>query len=80
MDQYEWDKMSPKTRDKYLEIMRNMPPGKKMRLAMERNDAVSEWVRAGIRAHNPGISEEEVRKQLIKRILPPDIVKKVYGW
>lgn len=80
MDQYEWDKMSPKTREKYLEIMRNMPPGKKMRLALEHNEAVRERVKASIRARSPGISEDEVRKELIRRILPPDIVKKVYGW
>ncbi len=80
MDQYEWDKMSPKTREKYLEIMRNMPSGKKMRLALEHNEAVRERVKASIRARSPGISEDEVRKELIRRILPPDIVKKVYGW
>lgn len=80
MDQYEWDKLSPKTREKYLEIMRNMPPGKKMRLALEHNGAVRERVKASIRARSPGISEDEVRKELIRRILPPDIVKKVYGW
>ena len=80
MDQYELDKMAPRVREKYLQILRDMPPGKKLRLAIEHNDCVREFVKAGIRAQNPGISEEDVRKELIKRILPPDIVKKVYGW
>ena len=80
MDEYEWNKMPPKVREKYLEIHRNMSPGKRLRLAMQYNDTVREWVKAGIRAQNPGISDEDVRREVIRRSLPPDIVKKVYGW
>lgn len=80
MDKYEWDKMQPKVREKYLEVIRSMPPAKKFRLAIEHNHSVRELAKAGIRARNPGMSEEEVRRELIKRTLPPDIVEKVYGW
>ena len=80
MDQYELRKMPPRVREKYLQILRDMPPAKKLRIAIEHNDCVRAFVRAGIRAENPGISEEEVRREIIRRTLPPDIVKKVYGW
>jgi len=51
-----------------------------MRLTLEHNQAVRQRVKASIRAQSPGISKDEVRKELIKRILQPDLVEKVYGW
>ncbi len=80
MDITEWRRMTPEMREKYLEIVRSIPPGKRARIAMEWSDAVREMMAAGIRSQHPGISEEDVRKEVIKRILPPDLVKKVYGW
>lgn len=80
MDDYELRKMAPRVREKYLQILRDMPPAKKLRVVLEWCDANREMMKAGIRALNPGIGEEEVRRELIRRILPPDIVKKVYGW
>ena len=76
----ELDRMKPEAREKYLEVIRGMPPGKKLRIAIEHNDSVREFVKAGIRAENPGISEEDVRREIIRRTLPPDIVERVYGW
>jgi len=76
----ELDRMAPEARDKYLEIIRSIPPGKKLRIAIEHNEAVRALLRAGIRSRNPGISEEEVRREVIRRTLPPEIVEKVYGW
>ena len=76
----ELDRMKPEAREKYIEVIRNIPPGKKLRIAIEHNDSVREFVKAGIRAENPGISEEDVRREIIRRTLPPDIVKRVYGW
>jgi len=80
MDDYELRKMPPRVREKYLEIIRNMPPAKKFRVVLEWCDANREMMKAGIRADQPGIGEADLRKELIKRILPPDILKKVYGW
>lgn len=80
MDKYEWDKMPPKVQEKYLEVIRNMPPAKKFRLVLEWCDANRSIMMSGIRSACPNMSEEEIRRQLIKRILPSDIVEKVYGW
>lgn len=80
MDEYELNKMTPKVREKYLETMRDMPPGKIMKLALDLNEFRRDLIRTRIRAQNPGIGEEDLRKELICSILPADIVKKVYGW
>lgn len=76
----ELDRMSPEMRKKYIEIVNAIPPERKLEIIMEWCDAMREMMAAGIRANNPGISEEDVRKEIIKRTLPPDLVKKVYGW
>jgi len=77
---HEWQRMSPEARGKYLEILRRMPPGKKLKITLEYCDFIREVMAAGIRARHPGISDEEVRKEMIRRTLPPDLVRKVYGW
>ena len=76
----ELERMSPEMRRKYLEIVNAIPPGRKLEIIVEWCDAMREMMAAGIHADNPGISEEDVRKEIIKRTLPPDLVKKVYGW
>jgi hypothetical protein len=80
MDINEWRRMTPAMRQKYVEIVRSIPSSKKLRITMEWCDAMRAMMAAGIRAQNPGISDEDVRKEIIKRTLPPDLVKKVYGW
>ncbi len=75
-DNYDWDSMSPEE----LEAYRNMPPGEKLRLAMQVSEAARERMKADIRAENPDFTEEEVFKEFIRRTLPADLVKKVYGW
>jgi hypothetical protein len=80
MDQYEWQKMAPVVREKYLEIIRAMPLSKRFEIALDHSDYIRELMKTGIRMRNPGISEEDVRRELIRMTLPPDIVKNVYGW
>ena len=80
MDQYEWRKMSPVAREKYLDILRRMPLSKRLRIAVEHSEFIHELMKAGIRGRNPGIGEEDVRREMIRLTLPPEIVKKVYGW
>lgn len=72
--------MSPATRQKYLEIIRAMPLGKRLQIAIEHSDYIRELMKSGIRRRNPGITEEGVRRKLIRMTLPPDLVTKVYSW
>jgi hypothetical protein len=80
MDQYEWEKMAPLVRRKYLEILRSMPPGKRLKIAIEHSEYVRKLMLAGTRMRNPGISDECARRQLIRMILPPELLRKVYDW
>ncbi len=80
MDGIEWDKMPDNVREEYLKIIRSIPPGRKMVIAAELSDMVRSMMAAGIRANNPGISDEDVFKEIVKRTLPADLVKKAYGW
>ena len=79
MDQYELRKMSPVVREYYLKTLREIPLSKRLRIALDHSDFIRELMKAGIRQRNPGISEEDVRWEMIRLTLPPDIVKKVYG-
>lgn len=80
MSDREWDRMSTETRRKYLEMRRSTPLGRKFEITVELCDLVRETMAAGIRARHPGISEEEVRREIIRRTVPPDLRKKAYGW
>ena len=76
----ELDRMTPKAREKYLEIIRAISPGRKLELTAEFCDATREWVMAGIRDQRPDFSEEDVRREYIRRNLSPALRRKVYGW
>ena len=76
----ELDKMSPKVREKYLEIIRAIPPGRKMEITLEFCDSMRKLVAENIRFRNPKITNSELHQEIIKRMLPEDIRKKVYGW
>ena len=76
----EIERMPPRVREKYLEIIRAIPPGRKIEIACELSDLAREFMISGIRAQHPGIGDDEVRREVIRRTLPVDLRKKVYGW
>lgn len=80
MSDAEWNKMSPATRKKYLEIIRSIPLGRRLEITAEFCDLVRETMADGIRARHPGISEEEVRREMTRRTVPEDLRKKAHGW
>ena len=76
----ELDRMPPHVREKYLEILRAIPPGRKIEIACELSDLARELMSTGIRARSPGISDEDLRREIIKRSVPEDLRRRVYGW
>jgi methionine aminopeptidase len=76
----EWERMPKKAREKYIEILRSIPLGRRFEITAELCDFVRETMAAGIRAQNPGVSDEEVRREIIRRTVPPDLRKKAYDW
>ncbi len=76
----ELDRMPPRVREKYLEIIRAIPPGRKIEIACELSDLARGFMSSGIRTASPGLSDEDVRREIIRRSLPEDVRRKVYGW
>jgi len=75
----ELDRMTPKAREKYLEIIRAIPCGKKIEITVGFCDTVREFVMDVIRSENPAASEDFILLEFRKRILPEDLRLKVYG-
>jgi hypothetical protein len=75
----ELDRMPKRVRERYLEMVRRIPPGRKFRQAFEYTDLIRGIMVAGIRAQHPDISDDGIREEMRKRILPPDLRRKAYG-
>jgi hypothetical protein len=75
----EIDRMRPEVREKYLEMVRSIPPGKKIEITVAFCDTVREFVMDVIRSENPGASQDFIQAEFRKRILPDDLRRKVYG-
>lgn len=76
----ELDKMPAGTRAKYFEIMRNVSPEKRLKRSFSLTAVVVEIMAEGIRSRNADISDEELRREVIRRRLPSDLRYKAYGW
>ncbi len=55
---------NPDTEKVYIEGLRRMIPEAKVKLVSEISELTRKLTRAGIRQRNPGISEEEIEKEL----------------
>jgi hypothetical protein len=73
----ELDRMPPRVRQKYLEIIRAIPPGRKIEIAAELGDAMRALVLDSIRDERPGASEEEIRHEFLRRTVPADLYEKI---
>jgi len=69
----ELDRMRPEVREKYLDMVRSLPAGRKFKQVFEYSDLVRGVMVKGIRDQYPGISEERLIDELRKRILPADL-------
>jgi len=71
---------SPRTQERYLRIIRAIPPGRKMELALELADRIRAKFFKDMQLSNPEMSHEDIRREWIKLRLPEDLRLKVYGW
>ena len=62
-----------------LEIIRQMPPWRKIELVFEMSDTVSELAIVGIRHRYPGINEDVLHRRYADLVLEEDLAQKVYG-
>lgn len=62
-----------------IELWRKAPAWRKIQQVFALNAMLDSLMRANIVKHNPHADETEIRRQLAKRKLPPELFVKVYG-
>jgi hypothetical protein len=79
--------MKPLSRDttdeaqrKHYDLMRGLPPEKRLALAFELTQATRNIIIADLRFRFPKADEEEIRRRFIARILPRKDVVRAYGF
>ena len=63
-----------------MEGYRKMSFGKKMELIDELNVMLDSFVRSDVRSRHPDADEREVRLRIASRQIPPELMKKAFGW
>jgi hypothetical protein len=76
--------LSPDTTDeaqrKHYDLMRGLPPERRLALAFELTQATRNIIIADLRFRFPKADEEEIRWRFIARILPRKDVVRAYGF
>ncbi len=62
-----------------LEIIRRMPPWKKLALVDDLNETVKAFAVSGLKQRYPDASPEQIRRKLANLILGEEVANKVYG-
>ncbi len=62
-----------------LEIIRRMPPWKKLALVDDFNETVRAFAISGLRQRHPDASADQIRRKLADLILGEELANKVYG-
>jgi hypothetical protein len=60
------------------EVLRRMPPMKRLQLACQMSDELREIVAAGVRHRHPDYDDNQVRLAVIRLYLGDDLFRKVY--
>ena len=70
---------SQPSKARYYELLRNLPPERRMRAMLGLNRAVRELALAGIRNHHPTATEAELQVRLTVRLYGRDIAQRLFG-
>lgn len=70
---------SAAVRDLINRIDRRDEPARKAQRAAEALQMTLAFMEAGIRHQQPTLSPDQVRRELLRRRLPPDLFHRVYG-
>jgi hypothetical protein len=70
---------SPEARKVYLEVLRRMSPGERLRKAVELTGEVSRAIDAGLRQLYPHADDREIFLRQARLKLGPELFSKVYG-
>jgi hypothetical protein len=61
-----------------LEILRRLPPGRRMELALEMSDAMRDALVSGVRQRHPDYTEEQVRLAVFRLLQGDKVFQTVY--
>lgn len=70
---------APEVERLQIDLLRAMPPGRKLLLAADISAAVKALALAGVRVRHPRASESEIRRRLATLLLGEELARKVYG-
>jgi hypothetical protein len=71
---------SPEAQRVLFELLRNAPPGRKIRLTFDLIQTLRQFVLSDLRRRFPQANEDELRRRLIARLLPREDVISAYGF
>lgn len=69
----------PEIEQMQLEIIRRMPPWKKVALVDDLNETVKAFAISGIKQRNPQATPEQIHRLLADLMLGPELASQVYG-
>lgn len=70
---------NPKITKKLIEMLRDVPPARKLEMVGEMNLTVKTLMMAGLKSRYPSDSPEILKRRLADLILGPETARKVYG-
>jgi len=70
----------PKIERIIMEGYRSMSFSKKVNLIGELNAMLESFVRSDVRSRHPDADEREIRLRVASRRIPPELMKKAFGW
>ncbi|MGI8835457.1 MAG: hypothetical protein ACR2H4_02325 [Pyrinomonadaceae bacterium] len=71
---------SPAAQKAHFELMRRLPDWKRLKLALELTQATRQLVMADICTRFADVSDEEIRRRFIARVLSREDVIRAYGF
>ena len=69
----------PKMEQMQIEIIRRMPPWKKLAIVDDLNETVKAFALSGIKQSHPDASREQIQRLLAERMLGAELANKVYS-
>jgi hypothetical protein len=74
------DDTTPAAEAALIRRARELSPAEKLELVAAMTRSLWGLAEAGVRSRHPAASDEEARRRLAARVLPPELVLAAFGW
>ncbi len=74
-----FDDTRPEAKAVLIDLLRQAPPWKKLRMMCQLNASMKRLAVVGLRQRYPAASEEEIQRRLADILLGPALAEKMYG-